>query len=91
MASAIRYSDRNPKYIELYSRNPPSIAPSRFENMATATDLLLPSSAEKANPEKSRGSVSTAVAIARASQGVKRPKLAEDRNNQAISEANSKP
>ena len=32
------YNDLNPKYMELYSRNPPKIAPSIFDESATATD-----------------------------------------------------
>ncbi len=70
MISARKYKDRNPKYIELYSRNPPSIAPSKFEESATATEVDLFSSVEKANPEKNKGSVSTPVMIIRFNHGV---------------------
>jgi len=72
--------------MELYSRNPPSIAPNRFEERATATEADFLNSAEKANPEKKRGSVSTIVIIARLSQGVKPLRLAETRYKPAIKE-----
>ena len=44
-------------YIELYSKNPPNIAPIKFEYKAIETVLVILISEEKANPEKKIGSV----------------------------------
>ena len=43
--------------MELYSRNPPSIAPSKLEESAVATEVAFFSSEEKAKPEKKMGNV----------------------------------
>ena len=43
--------------MELYSKNPPSIAPSKFEERAIPIDLDFFTSDEKANPEKKIGKV----------------------------------
>src|SRR3989338_4190249 len=43
--------------MELYSRNPPNMAPSKLEKKATPTSEALRSSAEKTNPEKKIGRV----------------------------------
>ena len=56
-------SDLKPKYIELYSRKPPSIAPSIFEEKATVTEDVFFNSFENANPEKKMGKVSITVII----------------------------
>lgn len=55
------YNDLNPKYMELYSRNPPKIAPSIFDESATATDADFFNSEENANPEKNSGRVNIIV------------------------------
>ena len=55
------YSDLKPKYIELYSRKPPSIAPSIFEKKATDIDDDFFNSFENANPEKKIGKVNITV------------------------------
>ena len=55
------YNDLNPKYMELYSRNPPKIAPSILDERATATDADFFNSEENANPEKNIGRVSNIV------------------------------
>jgi hypothetical protein len=73
--NAIKYKDRKPKYIALYSRNPPSIDPSKFEERAAATEVFLLSSVEKINPEKNKGSVSTIGIIALLRAGANTLKL----------------
>tara|TARA_B100000745_G_C19782756_1_gene256465 strand:+ start:192 stop:485 length:294 start_codon:yes stop_codon:yes gene_type:complete len=55
------YSDLKPKYIELYSRKPPSIAPKIFEKKATDKDDVFFNSFENANPEKKIGKVKITV------------------------------
>ena len=52
---AIMYNDLKPKYIELYSKNPPNIAPRIFDDKAFGTELILFNSLEKASPENNRG------------------------------------
>jgi len=52
-----RYNDLKPKYIELYSINPPKIAPNIFEDSATPTWFSTDSSFENASPEKKIGTV----------------------------------
>ena len=47
----------NPKYIELYSRNPPNIAPIKLADKAAGTSVCFTNSLEKANPEKNKGIV----------------------------------
>ena len=48
-----------PKYIELYSSKPPTIAPNMLHDKALAVDPYLTNSLEKANPEKKTGNVKT--------------------------------
>ena len=52
------YKLEKPKYIELYSRKPPTIAPKIFEDKAWETDCNFNNSLEKAMPENKIGSVS---------------------------------
>ena len=54
---ANKYKNLNPKYIELYSTNPPNNAPSILEDKATEDDLIFFNSVEKAKPEKNTGKV----------------------------------
>ena len=49
--------------MELYSRKPPVIAPSIFEEKATVTEDVFFNSFENANPEKKIGKVSIIVII----------------------------
>jgi hypothetical protein len=56
------YSPRNPKYRELYSRIPPSMAPSRLDDITTMIEFARFNSSEKASPEKKRGAARTTVA-----------------------------
>ena len=58
---AIMYNDLKPKYIELYSKNPPIIAPSIFEEKAIATEDDFFNSFENANPEKKMGKVNITI------------------------------
>ena len=58
-----KYKDLNPKYIELYSNNPPNIAPNILDDKAMPTDFSIDSSFEKANPEKKIGIVKIAGTI----------------------------
>ena len=55
------YNDLKPKYIELYSSNPPIIAPIILEEKATVIDDDLFNSFENANPEKKIGKDITKV------------------------------
>ena len=55
------YSDLKPKYIVLYSKKPPSIAPNIFEKKATDIDDDFFNSFENANPEKKIGKVNITV------------------------------
>ena len=55
------YNDLKPKYIELYSKNPPIIAPIILEEKATVIDDDLFNSFENANPEKKIGKDITKV------------------------------
>ena len=57
MIIANKYKNLNPKYIELYSTNPPNNAPNIFEDKATEEELSFLSSDEKARPEKKIGIV----------------------------------
>ena len=66
-AMAIQYKNRNPKYIELYSRKPPNIAPIRLLAIAPETSLLELNSVEKTIPEKNSGQVNTTTAAIRPS------------------------
>ena len=52
------YKDPNPKYIELYSRKPPNIAPKIFADKACDVELIFKISFENAIPEKRIGKVS---------------------------------
>ncbi len=49
------YKDDKPKYIELYSKKPPNIAPRIFEDKAFGTELILFNSLENASPENNKG------------------------------------
>ena len=60
---AKKYKNLKPKYIELYSRKPPSIAPSRLADNAPPIVTDLASSDENTNPENRIGSVRTPVTI----------------------------
>ncbi len=57
MANAKRYKKRKPKYMELYSRNPPAIAPSRLDDKADGNDGQRLISVENTIPEKKTGTV----------------------------------
>ena len=85
------YNARNPKYIELYSRNPPSMEPNRFDERATATEADLLSSTENTSPEKNNGSVRTVDIIIRLCQRVKLSSLAYVKDKPAINEIKSSP
>ena len=50
------YKNEKPKYIELYSRKPPNMAPKIFEDKACEIEFNLNNSFENAIPEKSIGS-----------------------------------
>ena len=52
---AKRYKDENPKYIELYSKNPPSIAPRIFADIACEAEFNFDNSFENAIPENKIG------------------------------------
>ena len=52
------YSDLKPKYIELYSINPPKIAPKILDDSAIETVFSIDSCFENAKPEKKIGIVS---------------------------------
>ena len=75
--------------MELYSRNPPSIAPSRFEERATAIEEDFFSSVEKANPEKKRGSVSIAVIMSWLNKGATLLKSTNVKPNPMINDKRS--
>ena len=45
--------------MELYSNNPPTIAPNILQDKALAVDPYLTNSLENANPEKKTGKVNT--------------------------------
>ena len=62
MIIANKYKNLNPKYIELYSTNPPNNAPNIFEDKATEEELSFLSSDEKARPEKKIGIVNKIIA-----------------------------
>ena len=51
------YKDLKPKYMELYSKNPPNIAPIKFECRIVDIGIFLLISFENANPEKNKGNV----------------------------------
>ena len=51
------YNDLKPKYITLYSKNPPNIAPIKFEYRMTEIDIVFFTSCENAKPEKNKGNV----------------------------------
>ena len=51
------YKNLNPKYIELYSSNPPTIAPRILHERALAVEPQDNSSLENARPEKKTGKV----------------------------------
>ncbi len=53
---AITYKKENPKYIELYSKKPPNMAPKMFADNACEIEFNLNNSFENAKPEKSIGS-----------------------------------
>jgi len=59
--SAKMYNDLKPKYIELYSKNPPIIAPIILDEKATDKDDDYFNSFENANPEKKIGKVKITV------------------------------
>jgi hypothetical protein len=88
---AITYKLRNPKYMELYSRNPPTMAPNRFEDRAAGTSLCWSNSLEKASPEKKRGAVSNAVSMILSRPRGKNVRLAPEMNMPAIRKQASKP
>ena len=52
---AKKYKKENPKYIELYSKKPPNIAPKIFDDNALETEFNLNNSFENANPENKIG------------------------------------
>ena len=54
---ASKYKNLNPKYIELYSNNPPNKAPKIFEDKATDEEFNCFNSEENAKPEKKIGIV----------------------------------
>ena len=58
---ASMYNDLNPKYIALYSKQPPTIAPIIFEDKATITERAIFNSYENAKPEKNNGIVRNRV------------------------------
>ena len=60
MVNPSKYSDLKPKYIELYSKSPPKIAPSILEESAIPTSFSVESCFEKARPEKKTGIVKIA-------------------------------
>ena len=57
MAPANIYKLEKPKYIELYSKKPPSIAPKILDDKACEIDCNFNNSLEKAIPENRIGSV----------------------------------
>ncbi len=57
MTAASIYKDPKPKYIELYSKNPPNIAPKIFADNAWDAELIFTISFEKAIPENKIGKV----------------------------------
>jgi hypothetical protein len=59
MTKAKRYNERKPKNIELYSRNPPSMAPIKLDDSAVAIEFVRLISVEKIIPEKNSGRVSS--------------------------------
>ena len=52
---AKKYKKESPKYIELYSKKPPNIAPKIFDDNALGTEFNLNNSFENANPENKIG------------------------------------
>ena len=52
---AKKYKKDNPKYIELYSKKPPNIAPNILDDKAFGTELIFNNSLEKARPENNIG------------------------------------
>ena len=56
---ANKYKNLKPKYIELYSSKPPTMAPSMLHDKALAVDPYLTNSLENASPEKNTGNVKT--------------------------------
>ena len=58
MTAASIYKDPKPKYMELYSKNPPNIAPSMLADKACDAELIFKISLENAIPEKRIGNVS---------------------------------
>ena len=57
MTAASIYKDPKPKYIELYSKNPPSIAPKILADIACEAEFSLDNSFENAIPENKIGKV----------------------------------
>ena len=49
------YKKDNPKYMELYSKKPPNMAPNIFAESALETEFILNNSFEKAIPENKIG------------------------------------
>src|SRR5207244_3066138 len=66
---AKRYRLRKPKYMELYSQKPPSMAPNRFADRAAEMLPCCLISLENAKPEKNSGSVTNPVASTLATSG----------------------
>ena len=86
------YNDLNPKYIELYSKKPPIMAPIILEENATVIDGDLFNSFENANPEKNIGKDITKVIRSLLNNGDEMLDILIDvKNNPDKSVINSKP
>ena len=63
ITTANRYNERKPKNMELYSKNPPNIAPIKLDAKITLIGMSRFTSVEKTIPEKNNGTVSNPVKI----------------------------
>jgi hypothetical protein len=89
--NANRYRLLKPKYMELYSINPPSMAPIKFEERAVGIEVPWDISREKANPEKKIGPVSITIITILLSPKGRDERLFPENNMPVISNPASKP